>query len=262
MTHSPLLQASRLTFAYHNQPVLDGINVSLAPGEIVCLLGCNGAGKSTLLRLLLGLISPSQGEIHLGGQALNQYSRPQLARLLAYVPQCHQPPFPYPSEQVVMLGRLPHGHLLKSPSPADSEVVHTAMSRLGISHLRHRPYTELSGGERQLVLIARAMAQGARLILMDEPVNGLDYGNQYRLLGTLRRLAAEGYGILLTTHHPEHVLFCASRALLMQGGRIIADGAPEQVLEPALLAQLYGIQVNRHRLDDGHWVLQPRVPAH
>lgn len=235
------LEARHLAFAYRQRLVLDGISLSLKPGQVVSLLGSNGAGKSTLLRLLLGLQQPARGELLLDGKPLAQWPRRQLARQLAYVPQIHSTPFPYTVTEVVLLGRLPAGSLFRAPSREDREIAATALEQVGIPHLAERPYTEISGGERQLALIARALAQGARLLIMDEPATGLDYGHQLRLLERLGQLAAAGYGVLMSTHHPEHAQLASTRVLLLENGRIRAAGPPEQVLNPANLQALYDI---------------------
>lgn len=251
------LKALDLGFGYRHTPVLKGINLELQRGECVALLGKNGAGKSTLLRLLLGFIRAQQGEVTIDGSPLATLSRLQLAQQLAYVPQSHQPPFPYSAQEVIMLGRLPHHGLFGKPTRDDELKVEMTLQRLRISHLARRPYTRLSGGERQLVMIARALAQEASLLILDEPVNGLDYGNQYRLLDTLRELAADGLGVLMTTHHPDHALHAASRVVLLDAGHILGDGPAAQILTPHNLHRLYDLRVAYHQLANGQKVLVP-----
>lgn len=244
---APRLDACGLHFAYRGRPVLAGAGLSLGAGELVSLLGANGAGKSTLLRLLLGFVRPQRGEVRLAGRPLHAYPRRQLAQRLAYVPQLHQAPFPYSVREVVLLGRLPATGLLRPPGQADRETVEAVLERLGIAHLAGRAYTEISGGERQLALIARALAQGAKILVLDEPMSGLDYGHQMRLLERLRSLAREGYAILKTTHHPEHALLASTRVALLRGGGIEADGPPQEVVTPAAIERLYGVRVEAHR---------------
>ncbi|MCW8159476.1 ABC transporter ATP-binding protein [Stutzerimonas stutzeri] len=237
--------------------VLAGVDLTLASGEILALLGANGAGKTTLLRCLLGLLRPHGGTVSLDGTALASLSRRALARRIAYVPQAHVAPFPYSVREVVGLGRLPHHGPFGMPGAADREAVETAMTQLGIGALAGRPYTELSGGERQLTLIARALAQGAGILIMDEPVSGLDFGHQMRLLACLERLAADGYGILKTTHHPDHALACASRVALLQEGRIVADGTPTEVLTANAIRRLYRVEVEILRSPTGRGAFVP-----
>lgn len=255
--NAPTLSASRIRHAYRGRTVLHDASLELAPGQVVSLLGANGAGKSTLLRIILGLLPPQGGEVRLGGRLLRDYPHRELAGHLAYVPQVHATPFPYSVRQVVLMGRLPATGMFAAPGPKDRSMAEQAMARLGIGHLAERPYTEISGGERQMALIARALAQGSRLLILDEPATGLDYGNQIALLDLLRSLAADGYGILKTTHHPDHVLASSDRVAILKDGHIIADGPPEDVMSAALLSDLYGVAIAPTRLPDGRLVILP-----
>jgi len=235
------LQALHLGFAYRHRRVIDDISLSLDHGEVVSLLGANGAGKSTLLKLLLGLQASQEGQVTLNGRSLTQWRRRQLARELAYVPQVHITPFPYSVREIVTMGRTPAMGLFGARTQTDTAAVALSLRQLGIEHLADRPYTEVSGGERQLTLIARALAQGARLLILDEPTNGLDYGHQLKLLARLRELATDGYGVLMTTHHPDHARLASDRVLLLRDGRLRASGHPDQVVTPSQLMQLYDI---------------------
>ncbi|THF62586.1 ABC transporter ATP-binding protein [Pseudothauera rhizosphaerae] len=245
------IAARDIHFAYRGRPVLTGASLALSAGELVCLLGSNGAGKSTLLRILLGLQRPGRGAVTVDGEPLAGWQRRQLARLVAYVPQVHVAPFPYTVRQVALMGRLPATGLLKAPGAADRACVQGILEHLGIAHLAERAYTEISGGERQLTLIARALAQEARLLVMDEPLAGLDYGNQVRLLDRLERLAEEGYGVLMTTHDPNQPLTGCQRVALLVDGRITADGHPGEVLTAAAIHLLYGVHVELLHATDG-----------
>jgi iron complex transport system ATP-binding protein len=252
-----LVTAEALHFSYRGPPVVAGVSLEVRSGEVVALLGANGCGKSTLLRLLLGLLSPSKGEVRLAGTALHNWSRPEIARHVAYVPQSHSTPFPYLVRDVVALGCIARRGLFGRLDRSDEELVDASMERLGICHLADRRTTELSGGERQLCLIARALAQQAPLIIMDEPFAGLDYGNQWRLLALTRALAGEGRAIVQTSHHPEHVLAVASRAVLLHEGRVVDDGPPKDVITPARVRRLYSLDVERHEVPGGALVLVP-----
>lgn len=245
------LVASDLHFAYGSRSVLRGVSVSVAPGEIVSLLGANGSGKSTLLRLLLGLLRPKSGTVSLNGRLLAQHPPREQARYLAYVPQTHAAPFPYTVLEIAVLGRLPHTGLVRSPTPHDYDVALQTLDRLGVAHLAERPYTEISGGERQLTLIARALAQGARILVMDEPVSGLDYGNQLRFLQHLRDLAADGYAVIKTTHHPEHALLASTRVVLLSDGSVVGDGPPGEAVTPEAIHKLYRVDVSAFHAPDG-----------
>jgi iron complex transport system ATP-binding protein len=253
----PVLQAENLSFGYGPHKVLGEASLVLHPGEFLALLGINGAGKSTLLRLMLGFEQPQSGYIKLAGRPLHGYKRRELARHIAYVPQAHAAPFPYLVRDVVMLGRIVHSGYFRAHSARDVEQVNAAMEKLGIAHLADRPYTKLSGGERQLTLIARALAQEARILILDEPNSGLDYGNQIRLLGNLRSLADQGYAVLCTTHHPEHVLLAADRVALLRSGRITATGVPKDVLTAETMRELYDVEVEWLARADGSRAFWP-----
>lgn len=247
-----ILSARHLSYSLPQRTLLDDISFDLQAGECVALLGANGAGKSTLLKLLLRLLTPKSGDIRLAGQALATMKRRDIARHIAYVPQHHQPHFPFTAWQVVMQGRLPVTGLARRPSPQDISRVEQAFDDSGIAHLASRIYTQLSGGERQRVLITRALVQDTPVILLDEPVNGLDYGHQLHLLTQLKKLASQGYTLLMITHQPEHALMAASRALVLHESRLIADGAPSEVVDSALISRIYQAQVQQIDLNSGH----------
>ena len=254
---SGALRARGVAFAYQNRTVLQDVNLDLVPGEVMSLLGSNGAGKSTLMRLLLGLLRPDRGEILLAGEALFSYRRTALARLLAYVPQAHATLFPYTVRDLVLMGRLPVRGMFRPVMHQDRAAATLAMEQLGVLALADRPCTELSGGELQLVLIARAVAQGARFLVLDEPTAGLDYGNQIRLLERMRLLADQGYAVLQTTHQPEHALLVSTRVALLEQGRIVDEGPPHAVVTAAAMQRLYGIGVAAFHSPHGHTAFYP-----
>lgn len=239
------LAATSIVFRRGQRTVLDGVDLSVSKGEVVALLGTNGAGKSTLLRIMLGLITPASGTVTLDGRPLPDVARRVIARRVAYVPQTHAAHFPYTVDQVVAMGRVPQAGLGRRLSAVDREAIATSLARLQIGHLAHRVYTELSGGERQRVLLARALARDTSILVMDEPLTGLDFGQQMRLIELIRQLGADGYAILHTTHRPDEALQGATRAVLLHGGRIVADGPPRDVLDARSLANLYGIDVDQ-----------------
>jgi len=235
------LAAEGIVFRRGRRRVLDGANLAFSGGEIVSLLGSNGAGKTTLLRIMLGLIAPDEGSVKLDGAPIANLRRRELARRIAYVPQGHNAPFPYLVREVVALGRFPAQGFFGRTVSADAKAVGAILANLRIAHLADRTYTHLSGGERQLVMIARALAQDASLLVMDEPLSGLDYGHQIELLRSLRDLAAQGFGILMTTHHPDQALMVSTRIATLVDGRIDADGAPRDVITPETIRRLYGV---------------------
>jgi len=240
-----LLRAENIGYRLGQRPILQDISVTLNAGDNIALLGANGAGKSTLLRLLLGLLRPSSGQVYLSDQPLSALGRRAIARQLAYVPQSHVPSFPYTAEHIIAQGRLPVTGLGRAPGAADTAAVRHALAQLGIEALRERLYTELSGGERQLVLIARALVQQARIVILDEPISGLDFGHQLRLLALLQRLADQGLCVLSSSHRPEQALAASNRVLVLHDGRLIADGAPTAVIDSALMQRLYHVSVRQ-----------------
>lgn len=196
----PLISLENVSFGYTRNPVLKDISLSIGRGEIVTLLGPNGCGKSTLIKVMLGMLKPSQGRVAYEGTEVSHLGARHLAREIAYVPQLHRSAFPYLVIDVALMGRIPHKTFFFKYSKHDLDIAYDALRRLSILHLAERPYTEISGGERQLTIIARALAQEARTLIMDEPASGLDYGNQLRLLEQISGLAGEGYTFIKSTH--------------------------------------------------------------
>ena len=240
-----IVEGRDLTIGYADHIVGRGLNVKLATGEVLALLGPNGGGKTTLLKTLLGLLRPKAGDVRLGGKSLGDTSIRERARFIAYVPQVHVGTFAFTVETVVLMGRSAHSNLFSRPSAHDREVAQAALERFGIAKLSDRPYTEISGGERQLALLARALAQEPQFIVLDEPTASLDFGNQGKVMREIKALAASGHGVLFTTHDPNHALRAADRAFLLRDGACIAEGPVASVLSREQLETLYGAPVER-----------------
>jgi iron complex transport system ATP-binding protein len=239
------IEGRDLTIGYPDRTVGSGLDVALSTGEVLALLGPNGGGKTTLLKTLLGLLKPKAGEVRLGDKPLDNYSIRERARVVAYVPQVHISTFAFTVETVVLMGRTAHGSLFSRPSGQDRAVAQAALARFGIAALASRPYTMISGGERQLVLLARALAQEPQFIVLDEPTASLDFGNQGKVMREIRALAKSGHGVLFTTHDPNHALRAADRAYLLREGTRIADGPVATVLNREQLEALYRATVER-----------------
>ncbi len=237
------LACSALAYGYGRRTVGSGVSLAVAPGEVVCLLGPNGGGKTTLFKTLLGLLPAQAGSIMLDDAPLANLSRAEVARRVAYVPQAAGGYFPFSVRDVVLMGRAAHLAAFSGPAAADRKLADRAIARVGIAHLADAEFTRISGGERQLVLLARALAQAAPIIVLDEPTANLDFGNQMRVLAEIRRLAADGVGILWATHAPDHALECADRVALVASGGLKDYGATATVINGVSLSDLYGVAI-------------------
>jgi len=256
-----LIRADRINFSYGETPVLKDISFSAHRGGIVSLLGPNGSGKSTLIKLLLGIYRPSSGCVFFEGKPLSRIAPRELAKRIAYVPQTHRMAFAYSVLEVVLMGRTPHRPFFSRYSREDVEIALHSLDRLSISHLRDRSYTEVSGGERQLTLIARALTQGADMLVMDEPANGLDFGNQIRLLDQIANLARDGYTFIKSTHFPDHALWIADRVVMLRDGCVIADGSPNDVMDEETVCRLYNTRISILKINGNLKTCVPRAIA-
>ncbi len=251
------LSASALSYGYREREIGRDVTLDLAAGEVLALLGPNGHGKTTLLKTLLGLLPAKGGTLSLDGRPLAGLGVAARARALAYVPQAHAGTFAFSVAEMVLMGRTAHAGLFAAPSARDRAVAQAMLQRLGIAALAQRPYTEISGGERQLALVARALAQEPRYIVLDEPTASLDFGNQGKVMAQIRRLAAEGLGVLFTTHDPNQALRYADRVMLLRDGRALASGPAAALLTHDNLAALYGSAVETVRDADGRLAFLP-----
>lgn len=256
------LEARALAFGYRGHPVGRDVSLAFDAGEVLCLLGPNGGGKTTLFKTLLGLIPRQGGEVRLDGRDLAALDRREVARAIAYVPQAGTGYFPFTVREVVLMGRTAHLPAFGVPSARDRQAADEAIARLGLARLAESAFTRISGGERQLALIARALAQDTRLLVMDEPTASLDFGNQVRVLEQVLALARSGIGVLLSTHDPDHALAVGDRVALLHHGTLAALGAPREVLTPEALHAAYGVEV---RIADlavpGHAARQVCIPT-
>jgi iron complex transport system ATP-binding protein len=254
-----MLTVDSLAFGFPGRTVGRDVSFTLEPGEVMCVLGPNGGGKTTLFRTLLGLLPPHSGTIELDEVPLQDLSRPEIARRVGYVPQGHAGYFAYTVREFVLMGRTAHLGVFSVPGKRDREVAARALESLGIEHLAGKPVTEISGGERQLALVARALAQEPKLLVLDEPTASLDFGNQVRVLQRISALAGSGISILFSSHDPDHAFLCARRALLLAQGRVIEIGAPKAVIRPDTLERLYGVSVKVIDLGGGAHTCLPAV---
>lgn len=242
---TPLMSFNQVLFGYDRKipPVLDELNISLKEGSITAILGPNGAGKTTLLFLALGWLKPWKGEILLSGQPLENFSRRALGQQIALIPQSEHNPFEYTVLEYVLLGRAPYLPPLGMPSSDDEKIAYEALENVGIASLYDHSMLALSGGEHQLVLAARALAQEPKILLLDEPTSHLDLSNKYRLVNILKRLQQQGATILMTTHEPDIALAVCDEAILMEKGRVLAAGPPDEIITGDNLTKIYQVPV-------------------
>jgi iron complex transport system ATP-binding protein len=239
-----ILQADALHASYGGTEVLRHVDLSLQPGEMVGLLGPNGSGKSTLLRVLSGLLAPTGGTVTLAGLDLHQHTARHRARLIGLVPQYAHIPFAFSVTDVVAMGRNPYLGLMQSPRAEDQAAITAALERTDCTHLRDRLVTELSGGELQRVIIARALAQEPRVLLLDEPTAHLDLNHQLDIANMLRHLNREqGLTVLWVSHDLNLAAEFCERLVMLQNGRVVADGKPDEVITPKWLADIYGLKL-------------------
>lgn len=239
-----LLEVENVRGGYHGVDVVKGVSCYADPGDILCLVGPNGCGKTTLFRLLLGILPLSGGAIRLDGQDVRQFSPRELASRIAYIPQYHTPIYAYTVLDVVTMGRAARFSAFEAPKAADREAAFAALEKLNAAHLANQKYTALSGGQRQLILIARAICQAAKIFVLDEPAANLDYANHQLLMEVVVELAKKGYCVVMSTHSPEHPASIGTKVLLMGRGKTAAFGTPEAVITPANLQAVYGIEID------------------
>ncbi|MDI9389353.1 MAG: ABC transporter ATP-binding protein [Synergistota bacterium] len=241
--NTPSLCVKELTVDYGARRVLSGVSFEVYGGSLVALLGRNGSGKSTLFRCILGLLS-YRGRIAAGGRDTRGMSASERASAFAYIPQGHENASSHTALEMVLMGASSRLGFWSTPGRREAHRAVEAMEEIGIGHLSDRRYDRLSGGEKQLVLTARALAQDASILIMDEPCSNLDYGHQLRVLDCAAGLARRGYLVVLSTHNPEHALSFADQALLLMDGAVNISGEPSDVMDAATLERMYGVPLD------------------
>ena len=238
------LEAKNLSFSYiKGVPVFTDISFTLDKGDVFCILGQNGAGKSTLLSCIGRLFEVNSGKILVDGQDIAQMGRMEIAKKIGYIPQFHAPVFPYEVIDFVLMGRTPHIGALSSPSKEDREIAKNAIEEVGITHLSRKPYSEISGGEKQLVMFAKVLAQEPEIVLLDEPTSHLDFGNQFKILNMIEDLSCRGFSVVMTSHFPDHSFLVSNKVGVMKGHHFIDMGPANDVITEHNMQQTYGLDV-------------------
>lgn len=244
------LSVHSLCFSYDAAPLLRDIHFSLDTGSFICVLGKNGAGKSTLFQCILNLQKNYTGTIFLDGQNIKSLKEKELAKSIAYIPQLHKQSFAFSVFDMVLMGTTASLSPFSTPKGEQIKSAMEALQLVGMEKYASCSFSHLSGGEQQMVLIARALAQKAPILIMDEPCSNLDYGNQIRLLKKLKQLSALGYLVLLSTHNPEHAFLFADKVIVLHKGNAVALGNPKEVLTASLLEEIYSIPIQLYTSSD------------
>jgi len=238
-----ILKCRNLGFKYEKTRILNDINCEIEPGLFYAILGKNGSGKTTLLHCLNGILQPDQGTVEIAGRKVSDWSRKQLAQKISLVPQEHLEVFPFTVLDVVVMGRAPFLKMTQTPSDEDYQLALAALKILAAEHLAGLNFNQISGGERQLTLLAAALVQTSKIMLLDEPTNHLDFNNQFRLLAKIKELCrVQKICVVATMHDPNLARLYADRTIMLKDGCIIASGATEKIMNPENIDRLYDTQ--------------------
>ena len=252
-----LLEVKNISFSYEGEEIFNDISFSIGNGDVLCILGPNGTGKTTLIKCLNGLHDTDSGEILINGENMKKLSYREISKHIGYIPQSHIPSFPFKVLDVVVMGRAPYLNLTESPKEKDIEIAMNALKTLGIEHLKDKEYTNLSGGERQLVFLARILCQQPDILILDEPTSHLDFGNQIKLLEIIDNLANSGLSIIMSSHFPDHAFLSSTKVAILKDKKFIDFGTPEDVVTESNLKKAYSIDVKLIELDEKRKVCVP-----
>ena len=252
-----LFEVKNISFDYDGEEIFSDISFSIESGDVLCILGPNGTGKTTLIKCLNGLNEINSGEILINGEDIRGLSFRQISKHVGYIPQSHVPSFPFKVFDVVLMGRAPYLNLTDSPKDEDKKIALDALKTLGIEDLKDKEYTNLSGGERQLVFLARVLCQKPDILILDEPTSHLDFGNQIKLLEIIDNLARAGLSIIMSSHFPDHAFLSSTKVAIMKNKKFIDFGTPDDVVTEENLKRAYSIDVKLMELDDKRKVCVP-----
>ena len=252
-----LFEVKNISFSYNDEQIFSDISFSIGRGEVLCILGPNGTGKTTLIKCLNGLHDIDSGDILINGKNIKKLSFREISKHIGYIPQSHVPSFPFKVFDVVLMGRAPYLNLTDSPKEEDVKIAQEALKTLGIEYLKDKEYTNLSGGERQLVFLARVLCQKPDMLILDEPTSHLDFGNQIKLLEIIDNLAKSGLSIIMSSHFPDHAFLSSTKVAIMKDKRFIDFGTPDDVVTEENLRKAYSIDVKLIEWDDKRKVCVP-----
>ena len=239
-----ILKVENITSGYGKNNILNNINFCFETGDILCIMGENGSGKSTLFKSLLGFVNIKSGKISINDENILNWSNKKLSKYFSYIPQIHTPSFDYKVIDIVLMGRAGYLNFIDLPSKKDNILALECLKKVGIEHLYNRIYTELSGGERKLVLIARALCQDAKYMIMDEPTSDLDFVKSQIVYDVLKDLSNRGYGIIISTHSPEYPFYNYNKLLLLKNGNMISFGTVKDTLNKDNLTKTYSTNID------------------
>lgn len=252
-----LYEIKNISFSYDGEEIFSNISFSIDAGDVLCILGPNGTGKTTLIKCLNGLNEIDSGEIIINGKNIKKLSFKEISRHIGYIPQSHVPSFPFKVLDVVVMGRAPYLNLTDSPKQEDIDIAIRSLKTLGIEYLKDKEYTNLSGGERQLVFLARILCQQPDILILDEPTSHLDFGNQIKLLEIIDKLAKSGLSIIMSSHFPDHAFLSSNKVAIMKNKKFIAFGSPDEVVSEENLKEAYSVDIKLIELDDNRKVCVP-----
>ncbi len=252
-----ILEVNNISFSYDNELIFEDISFSINKGDVLCILGPNGTGKTTLIKCLNGLQDINSGEILINGKNIKKLSFSQISKHVGYIPQSHVPSFPFSVFDVVLMGRSPYLKLTESPREEDEKIAEKSLKTLGIYNLKDKEYTNLSGGERQLVFLARVLTQQPDILILDEPTSHLDFGNQIKLLEIVDKLAESGLSVIMSSHFPDHAFLSSTKVAIMKDKKFIDFGAPDEVVTEENLKKAYSIEVKLIELNENRKVCVP-----
>jgi iron complex transport system ATP-binding protein len=249
---SAKLEVENVAFSYDGSTtIFEDISFEVDKGEVFCILGPNGTGKSTLLRCLCNIHKLRAGSVRIDGRDISAMKPANLARQIGFIPQIHTPTFPYTVLEVVLMGRAPHLNMIATPSEKDYGIAEQAIKMINIEHIRDKPYTQLSGGQMQLVMLARVLAQEPDILLLDEPTSHLDVGNQMRTIAIIKKLACDGLSLVVTSHFPDHAFLYSDKVGILKDKTFIETGDTETTLTEQNLTRAYEVDMRIIHIADG-----------